>query len=208
LRRDGIAGKISVAGKRRWEEAMALLGSANTEAYNFPFSTNKGLIAAGIAARVTELLTLDTVWTTSCARRNKPEDLKELGSVVDKMVSLLLHLSKDSKTLLTMLLDISEEQFEAALSRVPDRDSAEKLRVLAHPDGGVLSMIRKRLEKVDETFSSERANLRGEYERLCEGEKSDGDLRPLGECALGLIEMGIDGLLLADGAVRAAKNCT
>jgi hypothetical protein len=188
------------------EEAVALFGSANTEEYDFPFSIDKGLTAAGIGARVSELLTLDALWT-SCARRNKPEDLKELGSVIDQMDSLLVHLTEDSETLVTMLRDISEEQFEAALSRVPDRDSVEKLRVLARRDGGVLSMIRKGLEKADETFSSERTSLRAEYKRLCDGQKSGGDLRPLTECGIGLIEMGIDGLFLADGAVRAGRNC-
>src|SRR5262245_9960279 len=89
------------ASESRWDspswphqpgEAMVLSGSTNTEDYDFPFSLDKGLAAAGIAARVTELLSLDALWT-SCARRNKPEDLKELGSVVDKMDSLLVHLS-------------------------------------------------------------------------------------------------------------------
>jgi hypothetical protein len=167
---------------------------------------DKGLTAAGIAARVSELLTLDALWT-SCARRNKPEDLKELGSIVDRMDSLLVRLSEDSETLLTMLRDIREERFEAALSRVPDRDSVEKLRVLARRDGGVLPMMRKGLEKASETFSLERTSLRDEYERVCKGHQSDGDLSELGNCALGLIEMGIDGLFLADGVIRVVENC-
>ena len=63
--------------------------------------------------------------------------LEPLGSVVDQMDSLLVQLTEDSETLLTMLRDSKEEQFEAALSQVPDRDSVEKLRVLARRDGGV-----------------------------------------------------------------------
>jgi hypothetical protein len=124
------------------------------------------------------------------------------------MDSLLVQLTEDSETLLTMLRDSKEEQFEAALSQVPDRDSVEKLRVLARRDGGVLAMIRKRLERAEEKFSSERTSLRDEYERLCEGQKSGGDLRPLTHCGLGLIEMSTGSVFLAiDGGIRAAKNC-
>jgi hypothetical protein len=188
------------------EQAMALFGSADTEKHDFPFSIDKGLTAARIAAHVSELLTLDELWTT-CVRRNKPEELK-LGLVVDQMDSPLIQLTEDSETLLTMLRDSNEGQFELALSRVPDRDSVEKLRVLGRRDGGVLAMIRKRLEKAEEMFSSERASLRGEYERLCDGQKSDGDLRPLTHCGLGLIEMGTGIAFLAiDGGIRAARNC-
>jgi hypothetical protein len=188
------------------EEAVALFGSAHTGDYDFPFSIDEGLRVARIAARISKLLTLDALWT-SCARRNKPEELKELGSVVDQMSSLLVHLAEDAEALLTMLRDIREERLEAALSRVPDTDSVEKLRVLARREGGVLPMIRRGLREAGETFSLERTSLRGEYERLCAGQKSGGDLRPLTECGLGLMEMGFGSFLLSDGCIRVARSC-
>ena len=58
--------------------------------------------AMAIAGDVSQLIILDGLWTDS-ARRNNPEELEELGSVVDHMDLILTRLSDGTKVLQKVL---------------------------------------------------------------------------------------------------------
>ena len=88
------------------------------------------------------------------------------------------------------------------------REISWRRRDRAARDGGVLPMIQKGLRRASDNFSRERTQLRGEYERLRKGHKSDGDLEAMTQCGLGLMEMGLGYLpFWVDGIERVLTYC-
>ena len=188
---------------------MALFGTCEIDEYDASFSVKDSVARARIAGDIFQLVALDDVWT-ACARRNKPEELEDLGSIVNQMDSILNRLSEDTKVLLKVLQNVGEDRVEAMLSnpQFAKGDLVARLRDRAARDGGVLPMIQKGLQRASDNFSRERTQLRGEYERLRKGHKSDGDLEAMTQCGLGIMEMGLGYLpFWVDGIERVLTYC-
>lgn len=192
---------------------MTYWGAAETEAHEV--SLKDGIDVARIGADIFQLVTLDALWTAH-ATNSTPEDREKLGEVVDLMDAALSRLAEAAQKLLPRLQTLGEDGLEAAVSRMPvaDEAMARGVRDRGSRDGGLLPMFEKGLGEVGQAFSEEGGQIRGEYDRICAGYESDGDMGHLTHCGVGLMEMGLGlaygGLgasLFVDGAERVIEHC-
>src|SRR5262245_33790833 len=111
---------------------MTMLGTWDSQRDAVLFSVGDGTTAARIAGDVLQLVSLDGVWTRA-AQRNRPDEIADLGPVVEQMDTLLARLTEDTKRVYELLQNLNEDHVEALLAhpQFATGDLAPKLRTRA-----------------------------------------------------------------------------